>query len=158
MDQPNSECVTPTKAKDFVTDDGEIHEQDSSNEKQSKNSDDSNSDDEEDDEAEQERLAQQQKKELDDIKEFAAANGFDVYQEKPKRKKSPTYEKFVLTKEILDEQQILDREKFIKEMYVPPPLEILTRKYTNKEPVRTGFNQGLLPIKIKNNFETERAP
>ena len=79
MDQPNSECVTPTKAKDFVTDDGEIHEQDSSNEKQSKNSDDSNSDDEDDDEAEQERLAQQQKKELDDIKEFAAANGFDVY-------------------------------------------------------------------------------
>jgi hypothetical protein len=43
-------------------------------------------------------------------------------------------------------------------MYVPPPLEILTRKYTNKEPVKTGFNQGLLPIKIKNNFEKERAP
>ena len=58
----------------------------------------------------------------------------------------------------MDEQQKLDRERFVKEMYVPPPLEILTRKYTNKEPVRTGFNQGLLPVKIKNNFEKERAP
>jgi hypothetical protein len=43
-------------------------------------------------------------------------------------------------------------------MYVPPPLEILHRKYTNKEPVRTGFNQGLLPVKIKNNYEAVRAP
>ena len=46
----------------------------------------------------------------------------------------------------------------IKEMYVPPPLEILRRKFTNKEPIRTGFNQGLLPISIKNNVELRRAP
>ena len=46
----------------------------------------------------------------------------------------------------------------IKEMYVPPPLEILRRKYTNKEPIRTGFNQGLLPINIRNNVELKRAP
>ena len=78
INQPDSECVTPTK-KDVISDnDDEIIEQDSSNEKQSKNSDDSNSEDEEDDEAEQERLALQQKKDLDDIKKFAAANGFDV--------------------------------------------------------------------------------
>ena len=43
-------------------------------------------------------------------------------------------------------------------MYVPPPLEILHRKYTNKEPVRTGFNQGLIPVKIKYNIEAARAP
>lgn len=43
-------------------------------------------------------------------------------------------------------------------MYVPPPLEILHRKYTNKEPVRTGFNQGLLTVNIKNNVEPVRAP
>jgi hypothetical protein len=43
-------------------------------------------------------------------------------------------------------------------MIVPPPLEILHRKFTNEEPVRTGFNQGLLAVKIKNNFEAVRAP
>ena len=42
-------------------------------------------------------------------------------------------------------------------MYVPPPLEILHRKYTNKEPVRTGFNQGLIPVKIKYNVEASRS-
>ena len=49
-----SDCITPTKGKNSENDDGEIHEQDSSNDKQSKNSEDSNSEDEEDDEAEQE--------------------------------------------------------------------------------------------------------
>jgi hypothetical protein len=43
-------------------------------------------------------------------------------------------------------------------MIVPPPLEIMRRKYINEESVRTGFNQGLLPVKIKNNFEAVRAP
>lgn len=59
---------------------------------------------------------------------------------------------------MLDEQQKLDQLRFQKNMYVPPPLEILSRKYTNKEPVRTGFNQGLIPIKIRNNVEYSRAP
>ena len=40
---------------------------------------------------------------------------------------------------------------------VPPPLRILPRKYANKEPARTGFNQGLLQIGIKNNFENKRC-
>lgn len=43
-------------------------------------------------------------------------------------------------------------------MIVPPAFEILHRKYTNEEPVRTGFNKGLLAVKIKNNFEAVRAP
>lgn len=64
--------------------------------------------------------------------------------------------KFKVTKEILDEQEKIDRERLIKEMYIPPPLEILTRKFVNNEPVRTGFNQGLIPISIKNNYEVGR--
>ena len=75
------------------------------------------------------------KKEIEEIKAFAIANGFDVTVEEDKERKP-----FKITKEILDAQQKLDEEKFIKDMYVPPPLEILCRKYTNKEPVRTGFN------------------
>ena len=59
---------------------------------------------------------------------------------------------------MLDKFQKEDQERMMKEMYVPPPLEILKRTYPNREPVRTGFNQGLLPIKIKNNFEWGRAP
>lgn len=49
---------------------------------------------------------------------------------------------------MLDEQQKKDHERMWKDVYIPPPLEILSRKFTNKEPVRTGFNQGLLPNKI----------
>jgi hypothetical protein len=92
------------------------------------------------------------KKEIEEIRAFAIANGFDVQieEEKPKRG--------VITKERLDAQQKIDEAEFIKSMYVPPPLEILHRKYTNKEPVRTGFNQGLLSINIKNNIEPVRAP
>ena len=46
---------------------------------------------------------------------------------------------------------MIDQKRFMKDVYVPPPLEILSRKYTNKEPVRTGFNQGLIPLKIDYN-------
>jgi len=45
----------------------------------------------------------------------------------------------------------------IKSLEVPPALEIMTRKFVNKEPVRTGFNEGLIPIEIKNNFEKVRS-
>lgn len=90
------------------------------------------------------------------MQEYAKANGFDITIED--KKEEPKCERFTVTKEMLDEQQKKDRERMIKEMYVPPPLEILRRKYTNKEPIRTGFNQGLLPINIKNNFELKRAP
>ncbi len=41
-------------------------------------------------------------------------------------------------------------------MYRPPALEILEKKHVNKEPVRTGFNQGLIPLFIKNNYESNR--
>jgi hypothetical protein len=41
-------------------------------------------------------------------------------------------------------------------MYRPPALDILEKKYVNKEPVRTGFNLGLIPLFIKNNYETNR--
>ena len=46
----------------------------------------------------------------------------------------------------------------IKRLRIPPALELLKKKYTNKEPVRTGFNEGLLPIQVKNNFEVKRYP
>jgi hypothetical protein len=80
------------------------------------------------------------------MKAFAAKNGFDLIEEKkdtPPRKKGSR-----ITKEMLDAQQKKDHERMWKDVYIPPPLEILSRKYTNKEPVRTGFNQGLLPNKI----------
>lgn len=40
---------------------------------------------------------------------------------------------------------------------LPQALEILPRKYTNKEPARTGFNQGLLIVDLKNNYEAKRS-
>lgn len=72
------------------------------------------------------------------------------------------YEKaknFKITKEILDKQQKEDEARFLKKMQklVPPPLELLKKKYTNREPIRTGFNEGLLPIQVKNNFEVKRC-
>ena len=49
------------------------------------------------------------------------------------------------------------RERMIKSLEVPPALEIMTRKFVNKEPIRTGFNEGLIPVEIKNNFEKVRS-
>lgn len=43
-------------------------------------------------------------------------------------------------------------------MVLPPPLELLKKKYTNREPIRTGFNEGLLPVHVKNNYEMKRTP
>jgi hypothetical protein len=37
-----------------------------------------------------------------------------------------------------------------------PPIEYLKRVYIINEPVKTGFYMGLLPIKIKNNFDIGR--
>lgn len=71
------------------------------------------------------------------------------------------YEKaknYIITKEMLDVQQKKDEEKFLKKMFVPPPLELLKKKYTNREPIRTGFNEGLLQINTKNNYEVKRYP
>jgi len=39
---------------------------------------------------------------------------------------------------------------------MPPPSELLRKQNTINEPVRTGFNQGFLPINIKDNVEHGR--
>lgn len=36
---------------------------------------------------------------------------------------------------------------------MPPPSELLRKQNTVNEPVRTGFNQGFLPVTIKDNVE-----
>ena len=41
---------------------------------------------------------------------------------------------------------------------VTPAIEILKRANNDKEPVRTGFNMGMLQYQIRNNYEVERAP
>jgi hypothetical protein len=55
--------------------------------------------------------------------------------------------------------QEIDDKRFMENMkkYIPPPLEILRKEYTNNEPVRTGFNMGLIPVKIKNSVEQGRS-
>ena len=40
---------------------------------------------------------------------------------------------------------------------LPKAEELLKKKYSNREPIRTGFNEGLLPIHVKNNYEIKRA-
>lgn len=95
------------------------------------------------------------------MKEFAEKNGFKIeFEDKKKEDIMELYEraaKFKITKELLDEQEKIDTQKFLKNMQVPPPLELLKKKYTNKEPIRTGFNEGLLPIHVKNNYELKRT-
>jgi hypothetical protein len=44
----------------------------------------------------------------------------------------------------------------LRETLIPPPLDILTKKYAVNEPLRTGFNQGLIPVGIKHNVENQR--
>ena len=96
------------------------------------------------------------------MRKFAEQNGFKLEFDKKQQKEDEymlLYEKaknFTITKELLDEQQKIDEQNFLKKMFVPPPLELLKKKYTNREPIRTGFNEGLLPIHVKNNFEVKR--
>ena len=131
----NSQCVTPKK-KEEADEDEQLMEDSDSDRSMDKDSSDSDAEPEEQDQDEKilEKDEEMKKKEIEEIRAFAIANGFDVQieEEKPKRG--------VITKERLDAQQKIDEAEFIKSMYVPPPLEILHRKYTNKEPVRTGFN------------------
>lgn len=95
------------------------------------------------------------------MKKFAEQNGFNLeFENKKEEDIMDYYERaanFKMTKEFLDAQEKIDTQKFLKRMYVPPPLELLKKKYTNKEPIRTGFNEGLLPIHVKNNFELKRS-
>lgn len=160
----SNEWVTPTKKDELNQIDNENEEdelianEESDADKQSDESikqSSSDEDTEEDDEAIQAQLQKDKEEEVRKMHEYAKANGFDITIDE---KKEEPRKRFIVTKEMLDEQQKKDRERMIKEMYVPPPLEILRRKYTNKEPIRTGFNQGLLPISIKNNVELKRAP
>lgn len=94
--------------------------------------------------------------ELAKMKDFADRNGFEIIDEK-RTKFFDHYDaltNFKVTKEWIAEKQ---REAFVAN-FVPPPLELLQRKFTNKEPIRTGFNQGLLEIGLLNNWESKRTP
>ena len=44
-------------------------------------------------------------------------------------------------------------EQQIKNMFIPPPIDLMAKQYDNNEPVRSGFNQSFLPIRIKDNIE-----
>jgi len=46
----------------------------------------------------------------------------------------------------------------MRENYKPPPCELLAKRYTNDEGIRTGFNQGFIPYKIKDNVERGKYP
>jgi len=76
--------------------------------------------------------------------------------EKPKVEEKKPWK---MTPELLARIHAEDDARFMEKMkkYIPPPLEILKKITNNVEVVRTGFNQGLLPIKIKNNIEVGRA-
>ena len=158
------EWVTPTKKGELdeekeTEEDELLANEESDAERQSEDSikqSSSDEDSEEDDEAIQAQLQKEKDEEVRKMQEYAKANGFDITIDE--KKPEPKYERYTVTKEMLDEQQKKDRERMIKEMYVPPPLEILRRNYTTHEPIRTGFNQGLLPINIRNNVEFKRAP
>ena len=58
------------------------------------------------------------------------------------------------------QQKVDMRQIFLEslEEAVTPAVDILRRNNNEKEPVRTGFNMGMLQYQIKNNFEKERAP
>lgn len=47
-------------------------------------------------------------------------------------------------------------EQQIKNMFIPPPIDLMRKQYENNEPVRSGFNQSFLPIRIKDNVEHGR--
>ena len=123
---------------------------------------DSDQEDSASEQSEDEEKAEKAKaEELEKMKEFAAANGFELTIED--KEKDPRFTDggvFRLTKEELEEFHRKDLQKAKDEMknIMPVAEEIMTRKYTNLEPVRTGFNQSLLPLNIRNNFEIKRAP
>ena len=72
------------------------------------------------------------------MKEFCDANGFTIGNLKSTSiaDRLAALDSFEPTKEWLEEK----RRKRIMENMVPAPLAIMTRKFVNKEPVRTGFN------------------
>lgn len=107
------------------------------------------------------KLEQKAREDADGIRDFALKHGFSVAGDAKADKAEELYRRaanFKVTKALLDEQEKRDQKRFLERVYVPPPLELLRKKYTNKEPVLTGFNQGLLPLELKNNFEAKRTP
>ena len=94
------------------------------------------------------------------MKEFAEANGITLQFEKKQveARMDAEEEKVVMTQvsinfydflikcffiqEMLSKMLIEDDKRFMENMkkYIPPPLELLKKQYTNNEPVRTGFN------------------
>lgn len=151
--------VTPKKKKFDAGEEQLIDDSDSAEElKEESDAEDSASNDEEESENEVEKEAEAEKKKIDEMKRFAEENGISLTFEKEKPKveeKKP----WTMTPELLARIHAEDDARFMEKMkkYIPPPLEILKKQYTTDEPVRTGFNQGLLPIKIKNNVEHGRT-
>jgi hypothetical protein len=154
--------VTPKKKKFDSGEEQLIDDSDSAEElKEESDAEDSasNEDEESENEAEKEAVAAEAaKKKLEEMKQFAEDNGISLTFEKEKPKveaKKP----WKMTPELLARIHAEDDARFMEKMkkYIPPPLEILKKQYTTDEPVRTGFNQGLLPVKIKNNVEYART-
>ena len=93
------------------------------------------------------------------MKEFADKNGFTIENFGKKGGFVDTYDALnhiKITPEMMKERR---RRLLIEAMprYVPPALELMKRNYYDKEPVRTGFNQGLLQVTVKNNYEAKRV-
>ena len=151
--------VTPKKKKFDAGEEQLIDDSDSAEElKEESDAEDSASNEDEESENEAEKEAEAEKKKVDEMKQFAEDNGISLTFEKEKPKveeKKP----WKMTPELLARIHAEDDARFMEKMkkYIPPPLEILKKQYTTDEPVRTGFNQGLLPIKIKNNVEYTRT-
>jgi lysyl-tRNA synthetase class I len=74
--------------------------------------------------------------------DFAQKNGFNLQIDKDSNEDGYDTE----TREILRKRDEIrkkineERDRKLRETFVSPPLEILARKYTNDEPVRSGFN------------------
>lgn len=151
--------VTPKKKKFDAGEEQLIDDSDSAEElKEESDAEDSASNEDEESENEAEKEAEAEKKKIEEMKQFAEDNGISLTFEKEKPKveeKKP----WKMTPELLARIHAEDDARFMEKMkkYIPPPLEILKKQYTTDEPVRTGFNQGLLPIKIKNNVEHGRT-
>lgn len=97
-----------------------------------------------------------QKENLDAMIKFAEANGFDIQVDEDPNPDSETEE--ILKKRAAIESKIKEeRERMMRESFIPPPLELIKKKYTTNEPARTGFNEILIPIKIRNNYENFKS-
>jgi hypothetical protein len=133
---------------------------------------------ESDDEELQAKEAAAKKKELEEIQAWAIANGFQVQveaplpvQQKPKKQGSaskgkPTDDENQNARVIKEEGKVTSSaEPLLPEwktqhiqnlINMPPPSELLRKQHTVNEPIRTGFNQGFLPVTIKDNAEHGR--